>query len=200
VQTYDFNAGETDLGPNAPISTLATELTEFSYSFHNNMRWKDSTASYGITLSNTQDPGKPMVADRNPYSNNVGARVSSIASGSPFTGLSPGLYRAYYDYDAAKVSMGFGPPLKSGDPKKSGGTISTVTDYSIELRNQASANSRNHNREGQNVGYLDGHAKWAKTPKCGVDEDSIWSPWMYKAGVPGEFDANSQACRTMRSP
>ncbi|MBI4581607.1 MAG: hypothetical protein HY718_18055, partial [Planctomycetes bacterium] len=46
------------------------------------------------------------------------------------------------------------------------------------LRKGLKANSRNHKQEGQNVAYLDGHAKWGNHPKVGVDEESIYSTWV----------------------
>jgi len=37
------------------------------------------------------------------------------------------------------------------------------------------ANSPNHRREGQNVGYLDGHVDWHPTPFAGVERDNIFT-------------------------
>lgn len=37
------------------------------------------------------------------------------------------------------------------------------------------ANSPNHDNEGQNVLYGDGHADWAATPFAGVNRDNIWT-------------------------
>ena len=39
----------------------------------------------------------------------------------------------------------------------------------------AQGNSENHEREGQNVLYLDGHVVYESTPFCGVDQDNIYT-------------------------
>ena len=41
------------------------------------------------------------------------------------------------------------------------------------LFNQNNANSSNHDREGFNVLYADGHVDWATTMYCGFDKDPI---------------------------
>jgi len=37
------------------------------------------------------------------------------------------------------------------------------------------ANSENHERDGQNVLYVDGHVTWNKTPFCGMNGDNIYT-------------------------
>jgi prepilin-type N-terminal cleavage/methylation domain-containing protein/prepilin-type processing-associated H-X9-DG protein len=44
----------------------------------------------------------------------------------------------------------------------------------------AGKNSRNHEGRGQNVLYADNHVEWTDTPKCGLNQDDIYSN---KAGV-----------------
>jgi prepilin-type N-terminal cleavage/methylation domain-containing protein/prepilin-type processing-associated H-X9-DG protein len=41
--------------------------------------------------------------------------------------------------------------------------------------NAPGKNSKNHEGRGQNVLYADGHAVWTDTPKCGVNDDDIYS-------------------------
>jgi prepilin-type processing-associated H-X9-DG protein len=36
-------------------------------------------------------------------------------------------------------------------------------------------NSGNHNGDGQNVGFADGHVVWEKTPYCGMNHDNIYT-------------------------
>lgn len=38
-------------------------------------------------------------------------------------------------------------------------------------------NSAAHQREGQNVLYVDGHVEFEKAPNCGIQNDLIWLPW-----------------------
>jgi len=38
-------------------------------------------------------------------------------------------------------------------------------------------NSANHQREGENVGYSDGHASFERSPCCGPNNDNIFTPW-----------------------
>jgi len=54
----------------------------------------------------------------------------------------------------------------------------TPTDSSIL---QAMANSRNHNKKGQNVLFADGHCEWSATAFAGYNQDNIYS----YAGPPG---------------
>lgn len=49
-------------------------------------------------------------------------------------------------------------------------------------------NSRNHDRDGQNVLYADGHAEFQETPLCGTDNDNIYTaqdPAKPKSGMTG---------------
>jgi len=79
--------------------------------------------------------------------------------------------QAEYQYKPGKSMnelLGFGAAPNAGTGGKS---------YTQFIRTSKLANSRNHDQEGQQVAYLDGHAKWSNHPKAGVDEDSIWSIW-----------------------
>jgi len=40
---------------------------------------------------------------------------------------------------------------------------------------QKDDNSYNHDQRGQNVALLDSHVEWTTTPRCGVNEDNIWT-------------------------
>jgi prepilin-type processing-associated H-X9-DG protein len=134
---------------------------------------------------NTQDPGKAIAADRNPYSNHVQPRSSNAALSRGGVQFPTGYY-GHYQYkknkDGAKA-LGFAPPPSADDSET----------YLTLLRTKKTANSRNHKQEGQNVCYLDGHAKWGNNPKVGVDDDSIWSNWVAAAVSPtnpGGFAVN----------
>jgi prepilin-type processing-associated H-X9-DG protein len=49
-----------------------------------------------------------------------------------------------------------------------------ITTNSSDEEVQA-GNSANHNHEGQNVGFGDGHVEWQATPLCGIDQDNIYT-------------------------
>jgi len=215
---YDFNGGLTELGEGTG-SNGAFEMTEWSYSFAMNLQYTNFSgntvfpgvavgAVIGQKLMNTQDPGKPIAADRNPYSNFVTGVTSSNVT-LPAGGTAPvweGIFT--YNLNNGRPVMGFSQPPYMGMPKtrtvpglgSGGNTVSTPQDYVNELRGGKSANSRNHSQAGQNVAYLDGHAKWAQTPKAGVDDDSIWSSWAYASGTPSFVPCKVTAADTTNVP
>jgi len=185
---YDFNGALTEEGQATsaklykPGDPAPTEMSEFSYSWQVTIRNTGPDGQiWGHILQNTQDPGKAIAADRNPYSNFVGA----VMPHKPFTfgGASFSNFGGFgrYDYEPdkeAQNALGFSPPPRAGG---------TPQDYVNALRREKSANSRNHKQSGQNICYLDGHAKWSNNPKAGVDDDSIWSNWVLSSGSTPDF-------------
>lgn len=181
---FDLDGGLSDSGRVLrPTAEPPTEMVEFSYSFAVNLQYRgklpgdpgSGNEMLGIRLMNTQDPGKAIMADRNPYSNTIlrgGKHSYNAGVGADFGGW--GLY-GYTRNKEAQLALGYAPPPASG----SGGSLNAadLQAYAAKLKKGKSANSRNHRQAGQNVAYLDGHAKWANNPKAGVDGDSIWSNW-----------------------
>ncbi|MDM8006103.1 MAG: prepilin-type N-terminal cleavage/methylation domain-containing protein [Phycisphaerae bacterium] len=147
----------------AATSNDGAECSDFSYSFQLTAQATDQAGlQYGVAMTNSQDPRRALAADRNPFSNLiVSQRVTPTA---------PGWGRYTYDKTAAKT--GFPPP---GDIDGNGTADATEWVQAL-LRKHKSLNSRNHNRDGQNVSYVDGHAKWYSNALCGADEDLIWTP------------------------
>jgi prepilin-type N-terminal cleavage/methylation domain-containing protein/prepilin-type processing-associated H-X9-DG protein len=152
---WDFNGTK--------VSNGKSEASEFSYSFQMSRQALASTqagkVTMGVKMTNSQDPRKALAADRNPYSNSVTAGTGQPAFG-------------FYVYDTSTQATGY--PL----PGDIGGDGSVTTqDWLQALKTRhKSLNSRNHNRDGQNVSFVDGHAKWFNNPMCGADEDLIWTP------------------------
>jgi prepilin-type N-terminal cleavage/methylation domain-containing protein len=166
---YDFD------GSTAALANGTTEMAEFSYSFQMSRRGTvavaGSSITYGVKMTTSQDPRKALAADRNPFSNKVAPRNNPVPLG-PF---------GVYDYDPA-ANTGFG--VIGADATS---WLDAMT------RRVKSLNSRNHNRDGQNVSYVDGHAKWSNSPMCGADDDMIWTPFVSSQVVaPNTATGNAQ--------
>jgi prepilin-type N-terminal cleavage/methylation domain-containing protein len=176
IKAYDFRGGPISSGNAQPPWRIATsqedtEMIEFSYSFQNTLQHTTNGQRFGITVDTRGDPRRALMADRNPYSNKVtpaGPQNGPLGWGRYVfnTGVNAGGYpdppSNQNDFDAALVAMG----QKKGDID--GKTL----------------NSRNHKREGQNVSYLDGHAKWFKHSMAGADDDCIWTTLSAGGGSP----------------
>jgi prepilin-type N-terminal cleavage/methylation domain-containing protein/prepilin-type processing-associated H-X9-DG protein len=103
---------------------------------------------YGFegSLGILAEPGVVMVADGSPY-------VQTSKGDNPGmikTAVIPGTARNVVDWNEGSASL-------SRKQKKLWG------------------NSPNHGREGQNVGYFDGHAEWMTQASCGKDLDNIYT-------------------------
>jgi len=165
-QRYDFNGNITETGPGVPGREMAT----FSYSFQMTMRRRASGGEYGasdgellgIKLTNTVDPRLALAADRNPYSNEV--TFPTTRSDSYNSEKLGGLYTFSTSPSTGATQV---PPFE------------TTGDDALAIKDLLStrANSRNHKQEGQNVVYMDGHAKWHRISLAGADEDCIWTNW-----------------------
>jgi prepilin-type processing-associated H-X9-DG protein len=55
-------------------------------------------------------------------------------------------------------------------------------------------NSRNHNGEGQNVLYMDGHVSWQTTMFCGHEGDNIYTGGRWDPEKPGSGDNPNFPC------
>jgi prepilin-type processing-associated H-X9-DG protein len=147
---YDFDGS-------APSRVMNdTESREFSYSFQMVLRHKEGNTQLGQKFTNTHDPRKAVAADRNPYSNSL--------VNSPGKAGQPDASR--YDYDPAAPSAMPNPPDSA--------EWATMMVAGQDPDNKR-FNSRNHEQKGQNVAFLDGHAKWYETSLAGADEDCIWA-------------------------
>ena len=150
------------------------EAAEFSYSFQVTLINNIGGDMMGVKLKNTQDPRKAIAADRNPYSN-----AAMQGQGYLFMDDFKGGIQA--------------PPWSTNKPiiDDEGGENERQYTFQQALdKGHKRMNSRNHKGEGQNVCYLDGHAKWYNHARAGADEDCIWTPvnkadWTHFPGFVG---------------
>ncbi len=109
--------------------------------------------SYGISLPfgtrrTTNDDGRlPIMADKGPY----------FEAGDEYADT-----RSRPDRRSAIV-----PPAALG--------LMRAGLLGLDHEKWRAWNSRNHNGEGQNVLYLDGHAEFVRTPLAGIDHDNIYT-------------------------
>jgi prepilin-type N-terminal cleavage/methylation domain-containing protein/prepilin-type processing-associated H-X9-DG protein len=66
--------------------------------------------------------------------------------------------------------------INPGTTGNNNATLKNITTTSSAKQLQDGGNSSNHQRQGQNVLYGDGHVDWSQTPFCGVQQDNIYGP------------------------
>jgi prepilin-type N-terminal cleavage/methylation domain-containing protein len=162
TQRYDFNGLWNEKGDNTTSTVRVAEMTEFSYSFQVVTEGvdPDQTGVFrGGPITDNTDPRMPVAADRNPYSNLVTSRTWQGGAAGKDSDNGYGSYQ--YDTNVSQTGLS-APP---GSP----GTDAVRADLI-----KKTCNSRNHNRDGQEVAYVDTHVKWNITSLAGPDEDCIW--------------------------
>ncbi|MBN2019881.1 MAG: type II secretion system protein [Sedimentisphaerales bacterium] len=124
-----------------------------SYSYHQPFSPLASGGANGIQwqVTGSSPPSMPMAADRNPT---LDTNVNYITS-------------------TAVTSPGGTPVSPEQTPCD---TWTTNSNQYIDKDNVY--NSFAHQREGQNVLYVDGHVTFAKTANVGIDNDNIWQRWV----------------------
>jgi prepilin-type N-terminal cleavage/methylation domain-containing protein/prepilin-type processing-associated H-X9-DG protein len=96
---------------------------------------------------------------------------------------------------ASDMNPGQGANQANGDNLK---TDVAGTAYNASRRSMARANTNNHQNEGQQVAYCDGHVEWQQSPFCGVQQatkayrDNIFTnaEGVSATGVGGKWNAN----------
>jgi len=84
---------------------------------------------------------------------------------------------------ASDINPGNGSTMANGD---SGTTSVTTVQYTSGRKDMARANSNNHQNEGQNVVYCDGHAEWQTSPFAGAQRAAqAYRDNIFAAGNPG---------------
>src|SRR5581483_2989744 len=119
-----------------------------------------------------------------------GPSAADVQNTSNFAGaanLSYSIANAYPDVTAVAAGYRYdnsvGATVALAADKNPGGDVAKATKDSSEEQLK-SANSPNHNGEGQNVLYGDGHVEFEKTPLCGVDQDNIYARGEHAEGDP----------------
>jgi prepilin-type N-terminal cleavage/methylation domain-containing protein/prepilin-type processing-associated H-X9-DG protein len=102
---------------------------------------------------------------------NVGYSFMNVFPSTTARSIGYGVRVAMADYAlAADLSPGSSTTQKMGaDPNLSGCVVGVAR--SVMIR----GNSKNHDQDGQNVLYADGHAEFMETPLCGIQNDNIYT-------------------------
>jgi len=143
-----------------------------------------SRAWEGQDLQAKGNWGAGKYIDVNSYSYNCPFPTSGAVSGGwKFdTTLGPD-----FPY-ASDINPGSGSIMANGDTRKT--NVTSVT-YTSGRKDMATGNSNNHQNEGQNVAYCDGHVEWQTSPFAGVQRpntafrDNIFASGTTGTGAPG---------------
>ena len=140
---------------NFASATAAEEATSSGAGSNNLNNEADSWTNF-VGETSIQNLSYSM---QNPY-----AATSAIASGWKFTNL-----LGSDDAIAADMNPGFdGAGTANGDDV-------TAVEISSSTREMERGNSNNHNEQGQNVLYADGHVNFETTPFVGIRQDNIYT-------------------------
>ena len=114
----------------------------------------------------------------------------------PSAKMGPCLSYSYQNPYPTTAALESGYNLKNPDPtfavaadmNPGGPAVTRVTPQSSADELKA-ANSLNHDRDGQNVLYGDGHVEWQNTPFCGTKHDNIYTAGGPELDEPGRGTA-----------
>ena len=154
----------------------------------------DVSGSFFLLLRNEQISSEVFVC---PSSNaekwDFGGGSNTAQNWVNWNGINGGIIKNLsYSYNnpfASSTALNNGYNIKNPDPTfaiaadiNPGLTVPNATNKNVTsvATNDASsnmrlANSANHDQEGQNVLYGDGHAEWASNPFCGTQHDNIYT-------------------------
>ncbi len=155
--------------------TIAKNLTDYtrawdfghkpglynSYSYHMPYCRKPSGGDpvNGFPVSLNSNPASPVAADRSPFLDTNAKYLLSSSGSAPVEATLAADELA--KNPTAKTPLQYWPAGQASEYKDPEKTI----------------NSAAHQREGQNVLYVDNSVAFAKTANVGVDKDNIWSMW-----------------------
>ena len=125
-------------------------------------------------------------AEKDTYGNTAGASAQTRSNFTDYQkNMSYGMSNPYPDANAVnngyRLNSTIGAEFAiSADINPGVDAASGIDPQQVDLSSSPSAlkkmaNSRNHNGEGQNVLYGDGHVDWSATPFCGMKQDNIYT-------------------------
>jgi len=92
---------------------------------------------------------------------------------------------------ASDINPGNGSPMANGDSRST--TVTGIT-YTSGRKDMAQGNSNNHQNEGQNVAYCDGHVEWQTSPFAGVQRpNTAYRDNIFAAGNTGATPPGASA-------
>jgi prepilin-type N-terminal cleavage/methylation domain-containing protein/prepilin-type processing-associated H-X9-DG protein len=127
----------------------------YSYQMPYGVGTDNANLSPGFGPNASSPPSMPVAADRNPLLDTNNNYISAGAQG--------------------------GSALTTGETTPWSQWTVNLNEYKDK---DNTYNSFSHQREGQNVLYIDGHVSFSKTANCGINNDNIWQHWNQDGSQP----------------
>jgi prepilin-type processing-associated H-X9-DG protein len=152
-------------GMNSPNSFAADgpAANDVSAAMYLILKTQDLTPAVFICPATTAEPwdyGSGMVKEQ--HSNFPGSKNVSYSFANPYPTSAAVVSGWSFDAD----TLGADDPLAAD--ANPGGSALPMTPYTASRTQLMAVNSPNHQREGQNVCYCDGHVEFQQTPFCGA--------------------------------
>jgi prepilin-type N-terminal cleavage/methylation domain-containing protein len=105
-------------------------------------------------------------------------------------------YAYHFPYGVFALTSSSEPGMAvAADPNPwqatTGATARPLTDWNIfkagtDREAIKKGNAQTHQEDGQNVLFMDGHSVFEKSPRCGVDDDNIYTKWIGTGTAAGD--------------
>jgi prepilin-type N-terminal cleavage/methylation domain-containing protein/prepilin-type processing-associated H-X9-DG protein len=215
VFTCPSSNSEKDLyggGTNAPINRCNfTGSKNISYSYQNPYPGTQAIGS-GFKLNNSIGAEFAVASDINPGTTGTGDNVLNIKPNSSAKEMKQGNTNNH-DKDGQNILYGDGHVAWESNPfvgvnrdniytaasNSTGGDDVTKVTATSSAKDMKQGNSNNHDKDGQNILYGDGHVAWESNPFVGVNRDNIFTAANSSTGGQfssmnmGPYDANDSA-------
>ncbi len=167
----------------SPFSNAAASSTAFTAGTASALGSNDVTAAYflmcrtvDLSVGNFICPSSTETADA---LQDASGNASNIQNRSNFKDDTVNSYSFYNPYPSKNdVQQGLKWPAQTANAiaaDKNPNATAPDPGYTAATSAMKLANSRNHNGEGQEVLYQDGHVDWSTTPYCGSNKDNIYT-------------------------